>query len=134
MIEPGLTPGADDVVCPYGCVGAPHIERHGETVTLLGSITGSDPNHHWLDCTCLTCGRSFTKEWRYQFVCYSVPQPGKLPKLLRGSPVCYEEFENDPRKGQCAHNRVSYEDGKWKCDDCGGVPGTPGWVPWTPTP
>lgn len=97
-IEPGMRPGAEDITCPYGCAGEPNIQREGHEMTLLGSLSPTvDPNHHWLYCRCLACGREFTKEWRMDRVCYSVLQAAKQPKLLRGAPVCWERFDNDPR-------------------------------------
>jgi hypothetical protein len=128
--EPGMSPGVDDIVCPYGCVGEPKIKRGGHKYTLLGSMGGPDPNHHWLHCRCLACERDFCKEWKRELVCYSMFQTDKLPRLLRGAPVCFEEFENDPRKGQCRHSHMNCVGGKWHCVDCGGVPGTATWVPW----
>jgi hypothetical protein len=130
--DSGMHPGPEDVVCPYGCVGDPDIERGDHERTLVGSLRGTDPNHHWLSCRCRRCGRSFTKEWKRDRVCYSATQSGKLPRLLRRAPVCFEEYENDPRAGQCRHLSMSCEHGRWRCNNCGGTPGTPSWVPWSP--
>jgi hypothetical protein len=93
--EPGMRPGREDVICPFGCVGA-EIKQHGEESTCLGHTGGpeDDPNHVWLRCNCLGCGRAFQKEWKWceKRACYSADRV-----LLKGQPICYERYKNDPR-------------------------------------
>lgn len=98
-----MSSGADDVVCPF-CRGS-NVARISHQQTELGSLDGTDPNHHWLVCRCVDCGdRGFTKEWCRQRVCYSSGR-----RLVRGYPVCFERYENDPRLGLCEHPNQKYD-------------------------
>lgn len=112
MTAPGMGPGADDVVCPF-CRSA-DVAHGAHWETLLGAVGGTDPNHHQFACTCLGCAREFTKEWCRQRVCYSSDR-----RLVRGYPVCFERYENDPRAALCPHNNQRGDGDRVVCTACG---------------
>jgi hypothetical protein len=118
---------ADAPICPYGCVDA-QITTSGLQSTMVGWLSGDDPNHYTQSCHCLKCNREFVREWKRQSEWYAEDWHGKV---LLGIPSCCGTVYaipctcgghlTDPAKG-----RVLYRDGvrtplqnTWVCNLCG---------------
>lgn len=113
------TPG-DPVRCPHCGAGEPRLEDHMQT--LVGSLSGGDPNHHWYHFTCAACGRTFCREVKSGNVWYTqYPPPpthegapdGGAPRVLKGVSNCTETYLYTCAIGGCGAlaQHVAYDAG-----------------------
>lgn len=71
--------------CPF--CGGKEVAVGGHRQTLVGGGPGSDPNHHWYNCDCLDCQKSFVREVHDGNVWYT-----KDHAVLKGMPSCFESY------------------------------------------
>lgn len=84
--DPSLT--MDNIMCPH--CESEDVKNTGHSQTLVGSIDGYDPNHHWYDYVCKTCDEYFMLERKDGNIWYTAGRFGS--KIFKGMPTCFESY------------------------------------------
>ena len=131
----------DEIRCPY--CQSEDLHKLGTETTLLGWVTGENPNHIWMRMKCKSCEQSFTRKKKQKAIWYTELTKTKGPtKVLSGLPGCFESYEyqcikcngpvvrkyiNKKNKEEVTALSIEYKDGKpvksyrtfFTCQCCG---------------